>query len=74
MGLSHGFVNEDKNMKTHIAANMESNKMCGAAETHNFDSTDNIKLIKLKFRPIIDETGTYKAAKVISPNKTIMLQ
>ena len=52
----------------------EPAKMCGAAETHNFDSTDNIKLIKLKFRPMIDETGTYKAAKVISPNKTIMLQ
>ena len=38
------------------------------AKIHKFDSTDNIELTKLKFRPIIDQTGTYtyKAAKVIS--------
>ena len=46
----------------------EPAKMYGTAKTHKFDSTDNIKLTKLKFRPIIDQTGTYtyKAAKVIS--------
>ena len=40
----------------------------GEAKTHKFDSTDNIELIKLKFRPIINQTGTYtyKAGKVIS--------
>ena len=27
----------------------EPAKMFGAAKTHKFDSTDNIKLIKLKF-------------------------
>ena len=46
----------------------EPAKMYGTAKTHKFDSTDNIKITKLKFRPIIDQTGTYtyKAAKVIS--------
>ena len=46
----------------------EPAKMYGTAKTHKFDSTDNIELTKLKFRPIIDQTGTYtyKAAKVIS--------
>ena len=40
----------------------------GEAKTHKFDSTDNIELIKLKFCPVINQTGTYtyKAAKVIS--------
>ena len=39
-----------------------------SAKIHKFDSTDNIKLTKLKFRPIIGQTGTYtdKEAKVIS--------
>ena len=39
----------------------------GTAKTHKFGSTDNIELTKQKFRPIIDQTGTYtyKAAKVI---------
>ena len=39
-----------------------------AWQKHRFGSTDNIELTKLKFRPIIDQTGTYtyKAVKVIS--------
>ena len=43
-------------------------KMYGTTKTHKFDSTFNIELTKLKFRPIIDQTGTYtyKATKVIS--------
>ena len=43
-------------------------KVYGMAKTHKFDSADNIELTKLKFCPIIDQTGTYtyKAAKVIS--------
>ena len=43
-------------------------KMYGTPKTHKFDSTDNIELTKLKFRPIIGQTGTYtyKATKVIS--------
>ena len=42
--------------------------MYGTTKTHKFDSTFNIELTKLKFRPIIDQTGTYthKATKVIS--------
>ena len=46
----------------------EQVKMYGTAKTHKFDKTDNIEIRKLKFRPIIDQTGTYtyKAAKVIS--------
>ena len=43
-------------------------RKCMARQKHKFDSTDNIELTKLKFHPIIDQTGTYtyKAAKVIS--------
>ena len=43
-------------------------KMYGTAKTHKLDSTDNIEITKLKFRPIINQTETYsyKAAKVIS--------
>ena len=46
----------------------EPAKMYGTAKTHKFGNTDNIELTKLKFRPIIDQTGTYthKATKVIS--------
>ena len=46
----------------------ERPKMYGTAKTHKFDKTDNMEITKLKFRPIIDQTGTYtyKAAKVIS--------
>ena len=46
----------------------EPAKMYGTTKTHKFDRTDNIEITKLKFRPIIDQTGTYnyKAAKVIS--------
>ena len=46
----------------------EPAKTCGTPKTHNFGSTDNIELTKLKLRPIIDQTGTYtyKVAKVIS--------
>ena len=46
----------------------EPAKMYGTAKTHKFDRTDNIEITKLKFCPIIDQTGTYtyKAAKVIS--------
>ena len=40
-------------------------KMYGTAKTHKIGSTDNIELTKLKLCPIIDQTGTYKAAKVI---------
>ena len=46
----------------------EPPKIYGTAKTHKFDRTDNIEIAKLKFRPIIDQTGayTYKAAKLIS--------
>ena len=60
-----------KNYEHYSGMYPESNepaKMYGTAKTHKFDSTDKIKITKLKFRPIIDQTGTYtyKAAKVIS--------
>ena len=43
-------------------------KMYGMAKTHKFDSKDNIEITKLKFCPVINQTGTYtnKAATVIS--------
>ena len=46
----------------------EPAKMHGTAKTHKFDRTDNIEITKLRFRPIIDQTGsyTYKAARVIA--------
>ena len=39
----------------------------GTAKTHTFGTLEDIVVAKLKFRPIIDETGTftYNAAKVI---------
>ena len=46
----------------------EPAKMYGTTKTHKFNRTHNIEITKLKFRPIIDQTGTYtyKATKVIS--------
>ena len=43
-------------------------KLYGAAETHIFNNIQKINKGKLKFRPIIDQTGTcsYNAAQVIS--------
>ena len=36
----------------------EPAKIYGTAKTHKFGSKDNIELRKLKFCPIIDQTGT----------------
>ena len=43
-------------------------KLCGTAKTHKFENLKDITQQNLKYRPIIDQTGTftYKAAKVIS--------
>ena len=40
----------------------------GTAKTHKFETLEDITVANLKFRPIIDQTGTftYNAAKVIS--------
>ena len=40
----------------------------GLAKTHKFETLEDITVANLKFRPIIDQTGTftYNAAKVIS--------
>ena len=40
----------------------------GTAKTHKFNNIQEINKEKLKFRPIIDQTGTYgyNAAQVIS--------
>ena len=45
-------------------------KIYGTAKTHKFEHTYQIDINSLKFRPIIDQTGTYlyNAAKVISNN------
>ena len=46
----------------------EPAKISGTAKTHKFDSIGNIELTKLKFRPIIEQAGTYtyKATKAAS--------
>ena len=43
-------------------------RLYGTAKTHRFEFLEDITVAKLKFRPIIDQTGTftYNAAKVIS--------
>ena len=43
-------------------------KLYGTAKTHKFNNTNDITKDELKFRPIIDQTGTYtyNAAQVIS--------
>ena len=43
-------------------------KLYGTGKTHKFENLKDITLQNLKYRPIIDQTGTFtfKAAKVIS--------
>ena len=43
-------------------------RLYGTAKTHEFETLEDNTVANLKFRPIIDQTGTltYKAAKVIS--------
>ena len=43
-------------------------RLYGTAKTHKFEDLKDITVANLKFRPIIDQTGTftYNAAKVIS--------
>ena len=43
-------------------------RLCGTAKTHKFEFLEDITVANLKFRPIIDQTGTftYNAAKLIS--------
>ena len=43
-------------------------RLYGTAKTHNFETLFDITVVYLKFRPIIDQTGTfmYNAAKVMS--------
>ena len=43
-------------------------RLYGTAKTHKFETLEDITVANLKFRPIIDQTGTltYNAAKVIS--------
>ena len=43
-------------------------RLYGAVKSYKFDTDENISLDKLKFRPIIAQTGTYmyKSAQVIS--------
>ena len=46
----------------------QSVRLYRTAKTHKFQTLENITVANLKFRPIIDQTGTftYNAAKVIS--------
>ena len=43
-------------------------QLYGSGKTHKFDNINDINLDQLKFRPIMDQTGTYiyNAAQVIS--------
>ena len=43
-------------------------RLYGTAKTHKFNSIDTVNIDDLKFRPVMDQTGTftYKASKVIS--------
>ena len=43
-------------------------RLYGTAKTHKFETLQDIAVANLKFRPIIDQTGTfaYNAGKVIS--------
>ena len=45
----------------------------GTAKTHKFETLEDITIVNLKFRPIIDQAGTftYNAAKVISDYLTL---
>ena len=50
---------------------LDSNQLArlyGTAKTHKFETLEDITVANLKFRPIIDQTGTfiYNAANVIS--------
>ena len=42
-------------------------RLYGTAKTHKFETLEGITVANLKFRPIIDQTGTfmYNAAKII---------
>ena len=43
-------------------------KLLATAKTHKFNNTEEINVEELKFRPIIDQTGTftYNCSKVIA--------
>ena len=46
----------------------QPSRIYGTAKTHKFETLEDITVANLKFRPIIDQTGTftYNAPKVIS--------
>ena len=46
---------------------MMTARLYGTAKTHKFNSTEDVTKSGLKFRPIIDQTGTYtyKTAQII---------
>ena len=49
-------------------------RLYGKAKTHKFENLENITVVNLKFRPIIDQTRTfmYNLAKVISDYLTTL--
>ena len=53
------FLRQHFKKHEHYIEIYEATKMYGTTKTHKFGSTDKIKLTKLKFCPIIDQTMTY---------------
>ena len=51
-------------------------RLYGKAKTHKFENLENITVVNLKFRPIIDQTRTfmYNLAKVISDYLTTLCE
>ena len=44
----------------------QSGRFFATTETHKFKYISDITLEQLKLHPIIDQTGTYKASKVVA--------
>ena len=65
--LYRNFYNYEHYKKMYPQSNQPA-KLYGTAKTHKFNDTNDITINQLKFRPIIDQTGTYtyNAAQVIS--------
>ena len=64
------FRNHQFYEKMRLTSNQPA-RLYATAKTHKFENLDDISIYKLKFRPIIDQTGTftYDAAKVIDEYK-----
>ena len=65
--LRRNFKNYEKCDKMRTVANQPT-KLFATAKTHKFNNIKDINIEELKFRPIIDQTGTftYNCSKVIA--------